>query len=259
MHSLLYDRPDLYDLVFPDAKETELAMCLAAFARWLPAPPLSALDVGCGSAMNLERLARTIPECWGIDFLESNVAYARATRPRLVIRQGDMRTIRLGRTFDTIMSFGNVLSYALTDDDLRATFDTFAAHAHAGSLLMFDVLNARCYLDGDGFQERTESAVDVPGLTATSVSVHTLDRATRRLMRTRTWHILGKPDVVDCAEYRLIDPEEARRLVEGAGFEWLAGYDNREFRESELTGSTEGPPGSAGMHGRKLYAFARKR
>ena len=58
----------------------------------------------------------TIPECWGVDFLASNVAYARAMHPQLTIQQGDMRSIRIGRTFDVVMSFGNALSYALTDE-----------------------------------------------------------------------------------------------------------------------------------------------
>ena len=47
--SLLYDEPWLYDLVFPDADDTMGTMCREAFARYLPAPPTSVLDVGCGT------------------------------------------------------------------------------------------------------------------------------------------------------------------------------------------------------------------
>src|SRR5947207_1068130 len=110
--------------------------------------------VGCGTGRHLEGLATTIAECWGVDYLESNVAYARAVRPTLVIRQGDMRAVRLGRTFDVVTCFGNALSYALTDADLGRTVGTFAVHAHAGTLLIVDVLNARCYLEGDGSSSR---------------------------------------------------------------------------------------------------------
>ena len=133
---------------------------------------MSVLDVGCGTGRHLEGLATTIAECWGVDYLESNVAYARAVRPTLVIRQGDMRAVRLGRTFDVVTCFGNALSYALTDADLGRTVGTFAVHAHAGTLLIVDVLNARCYLDGDGWKERVEGAVDTPEFKATSVSLH---------------------------------------------------------------------------------------
>ena len=44
-----------------------------------------------------------------------------------------------------------------------------------------------------------------------------------------------------------------------AGFAMLALFDNREFRTSDLRGSTSGTPDLGGMRGRKLYAFARRR
>jgi SAM-dependent methyltransferase len=256
--NLLYDRPRLYDLVFPDAEKAIETMCRAAFARYLPAPPTSVLDVGCGTGRHLETLATTIAECWGVDYLESNVAYARTARPTLVIRQGDMRAVRLGRTFDLVTCFGNALSYALTDADLGRTVGTFAAHAHAGTLLIVDVLNARCYLEGGGWQERVEGAVDTPEFKATSVSLHALDRASRRLRRTRIWHIPGQPDVEDYAEFRLVDPGELRRLLADGGFEVLGLYDNREFRDSDLGGRVTSAEDVSGLRGRKLYAFARK-
>jgi SAM-dependent methyltransferase len=255
--SLLYTEPRLYDLVFLD--DTVGPMCLEACRRYLPAPPRSALDVGCGTGRHLEMLAATVPECWGVDLLDSNVAYARAVRPRLRVVQGDMRTVRLGRTFDLVTSFGNVLSYALTDDDLERTADTYAVHARPGGLLVVDALNARAYLDGDGFRERIEGRVDTREFAATAVSVHTLDRTARRLTRTRVWRIPGRPDVEDYAAYRLLEPEELRRLLERAGFEVRALHDNREFRETGLVGAPGATMDVGGMGGRKLYAFARRR
>jgi hypothetical protein len=170
-----------------------------------------------------------------------------------------MRTVRLGRTFDLVTSFGNVLSYALTDEDLERTADTYAVHARPGGLLVVDALNARAYLDGDGFRERIEGRVDTREFAATAVSVHTLDRTARRLTRTRVWRIPGRPDVEDYAAYRLLEPEELRRLLERAGFEVRALHDNREFRETGLVGAPGATMDVGGMGGRKLYAFARRR
>jgi SAM-dependent methyltransferase len=225
-------------------------------ARHRSTPPRSVLDVGCGTGRLLEALAGTIPECWGVDYLASNVAHARARHPGLVIHQGDMRTVRLGRTFDLITSFGNVLAYALTDEDLRLTAATLAAHAAPGSLLLLDALNARAYLDGGAFRERIETEVDAPGFRARSVATHTLDRAARRLTRTRVWHIAGEPDVQDHAEYRLLDPEELTALLEGAGFRVAGLYDNRDLSPSALLGRAPAAPDPGGMGGRKLYAVA---
>ena len=63
----------------------------------------------------------------------------------------------------------------------------------------------------------------------------------------------------DYAEYRLLYPEELERGLDAAGFTMLALFDNREFRPSDLRGSTPRASDPGGMGGRKLYAFARRR
>lgn len=257
--SLLYTEPRLYDLVFPDAGEQIGRMCHEAFRRYLAVAPRSALDIGCGTGRHLEALAKTVSECWGADLLDSNVAYAKTARPQLRFFQADMRTFRLGRTFDVITSFGNVLSYALTGADLALTVDTYAAHAHRGTLLILDVLNARSYLDGDAFRDRIEGSVDTPDFQATSVSTHVLDRAARILKRTRAWRIRDRgPVEEDYAEYRLLYPDELVQLLEAGGFQMLGLFDNREFRPSDLAGAVGAGSDVGGMRGRKLYAFARR-
>jgi SAM-dependent methyltransferase len=256
--SLLYSQPQLYDLVFPDKDDAAGKMLRTAIGRYLPGVPRSMLDVGCGTGRLLETLARTIPECWGVDLLESNITYARSVRAGVTFQVGDMRTARLGRTFDLVTCLGNALSYALSDDDLTDTVSTFAAHAHGAALLVVDPLNARTYLEGDGFEERIEGRVDAPEFKATSVSLHELDRQARVLKRTRTWHIMGQADVEDYAEYRLLLPEEIQRMLETGGFEVLGMYDNREFQPTDLTGRITAGPDVGGMRGRKLYVFARK-
>lgn len=256
--SLLYREPLLYDLVFPDAEGALAAMCWEAVRRYALDAPRSTLDIGCGTGRHLAALAATVAECWGVDLLETNVAHARLVRPELHVIQGDMRAVRLGRTFDLVTSFGNALSYALTDEDLARTADTYAAHAHPGTLLVVDVLNAKSYLDGSGFQERIEGRVDTPDLQATSVAMHVLHREARILERTRVWHIAGRPPVEDYARYRLLDPGELAGLLTRAGFDEIEIFDNREFISSDLRGRTSTAPDPGGMRGRKLYAFARR-
>src|SRR3989454_5406588 len=247
--SLLYDHPHLYDFVFPDPNETLVEMCRATFKRYLPVPPTSLLDIGCGNGRLLASLSASIPECWGVDLVGSNIAYARSRGGPCVFHVGDMRTVRLGRTFDAVICLGNALSYLLTDEDLAQGIASFDAHAHPGSLLVLDLLNARCYLDGDGFRERIEGRIETPEFTADSVAVHGLDRAARRLRRTRTWKISGEADVVDAVEYRLLYPEDVRRLLEAGGVEGLAMYDKREVRDSDPFRTVTPQPHCAGMRG----------
>src|SRR6266849_5865587 len=160
--SLLYDRPGLYDLVFPEPDQTRAEMCREAFKRYLSLPPASLVDIGCGNGRLLASLSASIPECWGVDLVDSNIAYARSRGRAGVFHVGDMRTVRLGRTFDVVTCLGNVLSYMLADADLEKAITTFATHAHPGSLLILDLLNARCYLDGDEFRERIEGRIETP-------------------------------------------------------------------------------------------------
>ena len=256
--SLLYDRPQLYDLVFPDPGETLLEMCQEAFKRYLPVFPTSLLDIGCGNGRLLASLSASVPECWGVDLVQANIDYARSRAEACVLGVGDMRTVRLGRIFDAVTCLGNALSYMLADADLDQAVATFAAHAHPGSLLILDLLNARCYLDAGGFRERIEGRIETAAFTADSMAVHRLDRATRRLRRTRTWKIAGEPEIVDTAEYRLLYPEEVKELLETGGFRVLGMYDNREFHASDLSGTVTSEPDCAGMRGRKLYVFARR-
>jgi SAM-dependent methyltransferase len=154
--SLLYREPRLYDVVFPDSDGTTAKMVRTAMRRYLPEMPRSILDMGCGTGQHLQALATNIPECYGVDLLASNIAYARSVRAGIAFQVGDMRTVRLGRTFDLVTCLGNTLSYALTDQDLADVVSTFAAHAHSGTLIVADPLNARTYLEGGGFEERIQ-------------------------------------------------------------------------------------------------------
>src|SRR5260370_18346378 len=140
--NLLYQRPELYELVYPEKDDATPRMCLRMFSRYLGIQPSSILDIGCGSGRDLNVLSRYCNNCWGIDYLQENIDYAKKTRPHLILIRGDMRSIRLERTFDAIQCLGSALMYALSNQDVDATLDTFVAPAHQGSLLISDVNNA---------------------------------------------------------------------------------------------------------------------
>src|ERR1039457_6536872 len=106
------------------------------FSRYLVQPPRSILDIGCGSARDLDSLAKECSDCWGVDYLPEVIEFAISRRPHLHLNVGDMRTLRLSRTFDVIMSMGSAFMYALTEADVAKVLDTFAAHSHAGTLLI---------------------------------------------------------------------------------------------------------------------------
>jgi len=165
------------------------------------------------------------------------IAFAKAVRPHLHLEVGDMRTIRLGRTFDVIMCMGSALMYALSNEDVARVLETFAAHAHTGTLLILDILNAVSFLGGGKFKEKIEFKVSSPRFTATVVSVHSFDRRRQLLIRKRTWYIPGRPPVEDFCQYRLFFPAELKHLLTEKGFQVVGMFNNKELRETDLSGT----------------------
>jgi len=154
----------------------------------------------------------------------------------LRLEVGDMRTLRLGRTFDVIMSMGSALMYALTDADVANTFETFIAHSHPGTLLILDLNNASSYLGGGHFKQTAELRVNAAEFCATAHSVYIFDRRRQLLIRRRTWSIAGEGEVEDCCEYRLFFPAELEHLLREHGFRVAGMFDNKDLNETELSG-----------------------
>jgi len=236
--NLLYDRPELYELIYPEPDEGTPKFCLRAWGAYLPTLPGSVLDIGCGTARDLNVLSRQIPDCWGVDFQERAIAYAQQLRPHLRLAQGDMRSLHLGRTFDAIISFGSTLLYALEQDDLTATVASLVRHAHRGTLLLLDLTNASAFLPGGRASTSRTLAIDVPGFTATAQHTITFDRLRQHLIRERVWTIPGAPVVSDFCRYRMLFPQELRALLTTAGFEVLGMWDTQQMTASDLTGPT---------------------
>jgi len=236
IRNFLYDHPEYYELAYPEPDEATPRMCRRMFQRYLPGAPRSILDIGCGTGRDLDVLSGDCPDCWGVDGLEAMIAFARSRRPHLHLQVGDMRTARLGRTFDAVLCMGSALMYAWTDADVAATLATFATHAHAEALLVLDINNAAGYLAGGSFREQMTVEVRTPEFAATGVARNTFDRRRQRLVRRRTWTIPGHPAVEDYCEYRLFFPAELEHLLGEHGFDVQGMFDNKDLRETDLSG-----------------------
>ena len=108
---------------------------LDRFASLLPAGG-SILDIGCGSA---EPIARHLIESGfavtGVDSSPGMIAMCRARFPKLDWVVSDMRRLALGRTFDGLLAWDSF--FHLTQDDQRAMFAVFGAHAAETSAFIF--------------------------------------------------------------------------------------------------------------------------
>lgn len=99
------------------------------------------LNLGCGSG----RHDRCLVDCGyavtGVDLSGEMLAAARkaaAGSDSLNYVQGDVRSVRLGRTFDVVISLFHVMSYQVTNTDLLAAFATAHNHLKPGGIFIFD-------------------------------------------------------------------------------------------------------------------------
>ncbi|GHJ48141.1 hypothetical protein Cs7R123_54830 [Catellatospora sp. TT07R-123] len=93
------------------------------------------LELGSGGGHNAvhlrERYAMTL-----VDLSEPMLAMSRLLNPDSPHHAGDMRTVRLDRTFDAVYVH-DAVDYMLTEDDLRAAVATAYAHTRPGGLAVF--------------------------------------------------------------------------------------------------------------------------
>lgn len=179
--SLPYRRPELYDELHHDPDHTAARQQEALIDQHQP-DARTVLDIGCGTGSDLAYHARRFV-CTGVDVQPQMIAYARQRYPALNLHVGDMRSIRLGRAFDVILSVGMTPSYLLDDADLAAAFTTFAAHAHSDTLLILQAL------DRVPAPRVRTFRVDTPAAPAEVTVEYTTPGGNQTVIMNRTWRL----------------------------------------------------------------------
>jgi SAM-dependent methyltransferase len=95
-------------------------------------PATTLLELGSGGGNNASHLKRRF-ECTLTDISEEMLELSRTLNPECEHIQGDMRTLRLGRTFDAVLLHDAVM-YVTTEEDLRAALATAAVHLRPGGV-----------------------------------------------------------------------------------------------------------------------------
>lgn len=135
-----------YDLLYKDKDYAAEAAHVAAHVRREIPGASSTLEIGCGSGGHAEAFAAMEFVVHGVDMSGQMIARAEdrkaALTPdladRMSFRVGDARTVRTGATYDAVLLLFNVIGYQTSDEELRAVFETAAAHLRPGGVLMFD-------------------------------------------------------------------------------------------------------------------------
>ncbi len=92
------------------------------------------LELGSGGGNNASHLKARFA-CTLTDLSPDMLALSRTLNPECEHLEGDMRTLRLGRTFDVVFVH-DAIAYLTTEDDLRAAIETAAAHVRPGGVVI---------------------------------------------------------------------------------------------------------------------------
>ncbi len=92
------------------------------------------LDLGCGGGHNDCTLKKHF-DVTGVDTSEDMLELARQLNPEVAYAVGDMRNLRLGKTFDAVTIFDSII-YMVTVADLHAAFVTAYKHLKPGGVFL---------------------------------------------------------------------------------------------------------------------------
>jgi SAM-dependent methyltransferase len=224
--NLLYRHPEWYETVYDGAGHAAARLAEAQFRTCLGRPPASLLDIGCGTGRDLEYFAKSIPDVLGVDYQQSMIDYARRQRPALDLRTGDMRTLRLGRTFEAITSLGLAIANIHANRDIDRVLATHAAHSTAGTVLVLELLDP-AKLD----RLPARFTIQAPGVHTTSTATYHYDPREQLLHRGRTWQLDGET-VHDSVRFRVLYPQELTHYLDRHGFDLRATLELAEEKSA---------------------------
>lgn len=214
---IYFDLAPWYPLIDPVADHADEAEAyVAAFARTVTGPAETMLELGAGAGNNAWFLKRRY-RCTLTDVSGPMLALSRAQNPECEHLNGDMRTLRLGRTFDTVL-LHDAIVYMTTEEDVLAAATTAWLHTRPGGAAIFapdflrDTFREKTTLiegeDGDRALRGMEWCWDPdPGDTIYAVDYGFLLREGNRVKMAHDRHVEG-----------LFAEGDWRRLLGKAGF-----------------------------------------
>jgi SAM-dependent methyltransferase len=136
-----------YDLLYRDKPYAAEAAYVVDTALRHGCAVESMLELGVGTGGHAVHFLDLANHVEGVDISREMLSAAEERRralpktvgDRLVLHQGDVRDVRLGRRFSLVVSMFHVMSYQCTNEYLMAAFRTAREHLDLGGLFIFDV------------------------------------------------------------------------------------------------------------------------
>ena len=150
MTPLLYgELVDWYRLLDPPEDHQDEAACYLDALRSAAPGAKTLLELGAGAGHNALYLKHGL-KCTLSDLSEPMLGLSRELNPECEHAPGDMRTLRLERTFDTVFVH-DAICYMATPADMLAALTTAFVHTKPGGVALFAPDHVR-----EGFVEQTQ-------------------------------------------------------------------------------------------------------
>lgn len=203
----------------PDDYPEEVETFRARFVRHGVPDGAPVLHLGCGGGSidwHLKRHYRVT----GVDVSPGMLAHARGLNPEVEYVEGDIRDVRLDRTFGAIL-LHDAVAYMTTPADLRAAYATAAAHLAPGGVLVTLPEELRSRFRQHHVQEETHTRGD---RSVTTIQVDYDPDPTDSWFETTFVFLIreaGKPLVVETDTHvvGVYDLEEVLAALREVGFE----------------------------------------
>jgi SAM-dependent methyltransferase len=188
-------------------------------------PVQTVLDLGCGTGNHALPLAARGYKVVGVDRSDEMIVRAKAkasdgaSSERATFERGDIRDLRLGRTFDAVTMLFAVLGYQTSNSDVLAALRTVRQHLSSAGLLVADVWYGPAVLHDR--PEQRVALVEADGarmLRVAKASVDTLAQCARvhyRLWQFDRDRILNETE--EQHEMRFFFPRELELMLEVSG------------------------------------------
>jgi len=140
-----------YDFLGPDPHRAQTAAAFLDRLFRTHGNVQGVLDVACGTFSIDIPLYLKGYRVVGRDLSSHMLAVARDNARRAGVTanlaRGDMRSLRLRRTFDAVLCLGTAFNYLTTSGDIRKALDTFYHHLRPGGLVVLDLTNFDAWID----------------------------------------------------------------------------------------------------------------
>jgi SAM-dependent methyltransferase len=134
-YRLYGDLAEWWPLISPTAEYAEEAAYAGRLLELADGPVREVLELGSGGGSNASYLTSRF-DLTLVDLAPGMLEVSRRLNPGCPHIQGDMRTLRLGRTFDAVFVH-DAVDYMITEDELSQVMRTAFVHCRPGGLAVF--------------------------------------------------------------------------------------------------------------------------